>query len=397
VVHAPEWGALAAPLALASRVPVVTRLDTPSFWVRELNGRPRPTRVEWLVERAEASQARASRLVLPASAAVAELVRPRWCLPERRLRLLPYPVDGARLRAAAARSWPAAARPGGIVYIGRLETRKSLDVLAPLLIDALTRTDTHVTVVGAVAAGGHEPAAVALRQALARFGERVTFLGRLWHGAAMAVVAAADLVVVPSVWENSPLVVMEAMTLGRTVVAAAVGGISELVAEGSTGFLVRGRRPADWSAATLPLLADAGRRAAVGRRASAAAAAWDVDAVARRALRRGRGVTFAAGRDAQQVVPVAVARTVRRTVRVVVVDQRVMPGHAGPLGQPGNRVILPIEPEHRAAATAAESRDERSREACRAPLDTEAVSPERPRDGNGGLPFTQRQLREPPI
>jgi glycosyltransferase involved in cell wall biosynthesis len=49
---------------------------------------------------------------------------------------------------------------------------------------------------------------------------------------------AADLVCLASSFEGLPLIVLEAMAVGRPVVATAVGGVAEAVASGQTGWLV---------------------------------------------------------------------------------------------------------------------------------------------------------------
>jgi len=53
-----------------------------------------------------------------------------------------------------------------------------------------------------------------------------------------AVLAAADVVVLPSLHEGYPNVLLEAMAIGRPVVASAVGDSPDIVVEGVTGFLV---------------------------------------------------------------------------------------------------------------------------------------------------------------
>lgn len=64
----------------------------------------------------------------------------------------------------------------------------------------------------------------------------------------------ADVVVVPSRWDNSPNVVYEAMASGKAVVASRVGGIPELVIEGKTGLLVEPDNPDELAGALIQLL-----------------------------------------------------------------------------------------------------------------------------------------------
>jgi len=60
-------------------------------------------------------------------------------------------------------------------------------------------------------------------------GVAVRFLGR--RGDVPALMAAADVVVVPSLWDGQPLVVQEALRSGRPLVASRAGGIPDLTGE----------------------------------------------------------------------------------------------------------------------------------------------------------------------
>ena len=75
--------------------------------------------------------------------------------------------------------------------------------------------------------------------------------------------AAMDVLTVPSQWETFGLVVIEAMAMGTPVVAARVGGIPEIVVEGETGLLVE-RDAAAFARAVVSLLQNPARRASMG-------------------------------------------------------------------------------------------------------------------------------------
>jgi glycosyltransferase involved in cell wall biosynthesis len=82
----------------------------------------------------------------------------------------------------------------------------------------------------------------------------VLFLGR--RDDIPALLAQCDVCVLPSLSEGLPLAVLEAMAAGKPVVACAVGGVPELVADGQTGLLVPPADPQALAAAIRGLLSD---------------------------------------------------------------------------------------------------------------------------------------------
>jgi glycosyltransferase involved in cell wall biosynthesis len=90
-------------------------------------------------------------------------------------------------------------------------------------------------------------------------------LGPLPNAEVLALYAAADVVVVPSVVPDSlSRVILEAMSAGRAVVGTRVGGTPELVVDGVTGLLVRPHNPAEIARAVETLLLDEPLRHALG-------------------------------------------------------------------------------------------------------------------------------------
>jgi glycosyltransferase involved in cell wall biosynthesis len=81
-----------------------------------------------------------------------------------------------------------------------------------------------------------------------------------------ALLAAADVVVVPSIWEGQPLIVQETLRAGRPLVATRAGGIAELTGD-DAALLVPPGDPGALAAAVTRLLDDP---AAAARLAAAA-------------------------------------------------------------------------------------------------------------------------------
>ncbi len=81
-----------------------------------------------------------------------------------------------------------------------------------------------------------------------RLEQHVRLLGHLSHPELDAHYESCDVVVLTSRSEGIPLVLMEAMALGKTVLAPAITGIPELVKDGETGFLYRAGSLEDFTA-----------------------------------------------------------------------------------------------------------------------------------------------------
>ena len=148
-----------------------------------------------------------------------------------------------------------------VLYVGKLSLGKG----TPVFLEALDRIRAAVPGVRFGMAGkGEVPTAPA--PDLHRFGE-------LEPSELFAMYRAADVVVVPSIWpEPLSRVLLEAMRLGRPVVATAVGGTPEAVDHGVTGLLVPPQDPEALAKAISELLLDPERRERMGRAAADRAA-----------------------------------------------------------------------------------------------------------------------------
>jgi glycosyltransferase involved in cell wall biosynthesis len=107
--------------------------------------------------------------------------------------------------------------------------------------------------------------------------ERVRPTGELSHAAAMAVVARATVVVLPSHFEAFGYVCVEAMALGRPVVATSGHGFAEIIRQGIDGWLVPPGDADALAACLIERLANEDELALVGAAAATAAERFGVE------------------------------------------------------------------------------------------------------------------------
>ncbi|XXY50352.1 glycosyltransferase family 4 protein [Sorangium sp. So ce269] len=139
------------------------------------------------------------------------------------------PRDRAQARAALGRS-PSSRL---FVFVGHLNRDKGvLDLVQAFERLARVHPDIELTLVGS---GAEEQAC---RAAAARLGGRLTVTGYLPHDQVSLWLGACDALVLPSLHEGTPNVVLEALASGRRVVATNVGGIPDILHSPELGELV---------------------------------------------------------------------------------------------------------------------------------------------------------------
>ena len=133
-----------------------------------------------------------------------------------------------------------------ILAAGRLAPQKGFATL----IEAARRWG-DLSPAPLLAIAGSGPLRAELTAAAAPLGDAVRFLGHRDDIAAL--LAAADLFVLPSLWEGQPLVLQEALRAARPIVATRTGGIPDLTGEDGA-LLVPAGDPAELAAAVRRVL-----------------------------------------------------------------------------------------------------------------------------------------------
>ncbi len=174
-----------------------------------------------------------------------------------------------------------------VLFAGRIQPLKGLTVAVDALAAVREEGEGTLVVLGGPSGphGEEEVAEVKRRVAAHRLQGAVTLLPPQRHEILSTFYRASDVCVVPSHSESFGLVALEASACGIPVVASAVGGLTTLVDDGRTGFLVEGRSAGDYARPLAALLGDPALARRFGRAGAeragaytwqaAAAALWD--------------------------------------------------------------------------------------------------------------------------
>jgi glycosyltransferase involved in cell wall biosynthesis len=174
----------------------------------------------------------------------------------------PHRAVDERERVAVREKHGVDANTALVLVIARLRPVKGIDDLISA-IALLTDRAVRLIVLGT------GPEEQRLRAHAAALRAPVDFVG--YQDDIAPWLAAADVVAMPSRRESFGLVAIEAMAAGRPLVACAVGGLTEIIEDRRTGFLVPPRDPRTFAAAIVTILEDPTSSEAI---ASAARVRW---------------------------------------------------------------------------------------------------------------------------
>jgi glycogen(starch) synthase len=209
--------------------------------------------------------------------------------------VIPNGIDPAEWRTTDSRRRTMRRRYGAplVVYAGRLEVEKGVQTLIDAL-PLLRRTNPGARAVVIGEGGADRDLRAHARRR--RLGDSLSFLGYVSELDLRALVAAADVAVVPSLYEPFGFVALEASVLGAPLAVARTGGLATIVDDGRTGWQFApgdAQGLAEVLSAVLSDPREARRRAAEARTDVLARYGWptiaeQTDAVYRTVARGGR-------------------------------------------------------------------------------------------------------------
>jgi colanic acid/amylovoran biosynthesis glycosyltransferase len=172
---------------------------------------------------------------------------------------------GIEPEAFPARPFPAAGGPLRLISVGRLSSEKGQFILLAALRRLLAQQPgaARLWFVG----DGPDRAALEAEVRSQGLAGAVTFEGRAPQERLMELYHQADVFVLTSLSEGTPLVLMEAMSMEIPCVAPRLTGIPEVIADGEQGLLYAPASEEDLTAALLRLAGDEALRRRLGQAA----------------------------------------------------------------------------------------------------------------------------------
>jgi glycosyltransferase involved in cell wall biosynthesis len=199
-------------------------------------------------------------VIIANAATTKELLTKRERIPAAKIRVVYNGLDFRRFvprvqREEFRRSLGIPAQAAVVASVLRLHPEKGAD----LLPEIVEKTPGALFLVA-----GDGPTAAGIRDEVRRrnLEERMRFTG--WRQDIADLLNASDVFLLPSREESFPQAVLEAMAMRLPVVASRVGGMEELVDDGTTGILVSPGAAEPFAAALRSLLADGAKARAMG-------------------------------------------------------------------------------------------------------------------------------------
>lgn len=272
LIDAPDHLAEGLFASVFTNIPVVTRLHTPYALIvaMGLNNYRRGIS-SWLINAAEKIALRRSTVLYAPCMDLVKRCDKLFSLGNVPVKIFGYPLD---LKMFSAMEKDDYAGPLRILFLGRLEQRKGIETIAEAFPKLWAQyPDIKLTMVGRDTPNiqGFDSARKYLESVFARAGcsDAIDFVDYVQLDRLPEIFRTHDIVWVPSMYDNYPLICLEGMACGKAVVVSDAGGLPEMVQHGETGLVFRTGDAGGLVQQTLALCASPQLRKQLGENARA--------------------------------------------------------------------------------------------------------------------------------
>jgi glycogen(starch) synthase len=149
-----------------------------------------------------------------------------------------------------------------LLCLGRLDTQKGFDLAVEAWISIVARFPQARLLIA-----GEGPERRALERQIAVLGlrETIDLIGWVNPDSVPSLINSATIVVMPSRWEGFPSVALQAAIMARPIVGTRVGGLTDIVVDRKTGFIVDSEDTKALGDAVISLLENSKQAAEMGK------------------------------------------------------------------------------------------------------------------------------------
>lgn len=266
IVEFPEYGGLACNYHSARSIPYTVTFHTPSELVDKLNGIP-PSRQHRQRYRLETRALRRAAAFKSPSDALKKWASERYRLPPPSIHTIRNPFNTVPIRKI--RRTTGERSQFDILFSGRFERRKGAEILLHSIKKILSiDRSIHFTIAGETEISNSANYRQSVERTLSPDERmRVWFPGPLSYKKLLPLYFNSSLFLLPSLFENYPYSLLEAMASGLPVIATSRGGITEIITHGENGLLFSPDEPETLVAHVRELFNNRDRASALGKNA----------------------------------------------------------------------------------------------------------------------------------
>lgn len=279
VIESPEVGACALEIRkVFPFIPLVVKMHTPGVLITKVSNTYQPlwqklryiagaikkgkidlgywaTHDENKLQDAEYQICELADSMLSPSQALKNWAVDFWRIPSEKITMLPNPFTAS----PDLFQYPVERRTKQICYVGKLTVLKGMIAFTKAMKKLLkAHPDYTLVLAGRDELNPQTGTSMQewMQEELKSFSDRVFFKGAVTGNEVKLLLAQSEISVVPSLWENYPTVVLEAMAAGCAVAASNRGGIPELITDHENGILFDPMKPTSIFSAVDELIQD---------------------------------------------------------------------------------------------------------------------------------------------
>lgn len=232
IIETPDWGANTIYFESYRRVPLVVRLHTPlKIWLNYNNnnfGESKDILLKW-----EETMLKNADIITSCSELLKEMVINQYEI-NKEIIVIPNPYNNKSFNVISKKN------NNNLIYVGSLEERKGVILLAEALNRILSVVDNnYVYIVGKDTNRNSKNISTKeymLKLILKKYHHRIKFIGHVSNDKVNEYLNDAYLAIFPSIFDNYPYTILEAMACGKNIVCSDNIGSADLVSHGNYVF-----------------------------------------------------------------------------------------------------------------------------------------------------------------